>query len=165
MITARYVWDITALKDGFRLHYKTSSMWKAVWLASLVIMVIGGYQSITARDWSHGLPLLVFGAVFPLIVRPAIFRQFRRTIRRAPSYGSEMTYTFDPEQITISGEGFHSAFTWKKLYSATVSEKGVLLYTQKVLFYWVPVTAFAIPADIATVRSYLEQNGVRTQNV
>jgi hypothetical protein len=165
MITARYVWDITALKDGFRLHYKTSSMWKMVWLGSLVIIAIGAYESVTARDWSHGLPLLVFGVAFPLIARPAIFRQFRRTIRRAPSYGSEITYTFDPEQIMISGEGFHSTFTWKKLYSATVSEKGVLLYTQKILFHWVPVTGFAAPSDIATVSSYLDQNGVRTRNV
>jgi hypothetical protein len=76
-----------------------------------------------------------------------------------------MTYTFDPEQIVNSGEGHHSTFTWKKLYSATVADEGVLLYTNKNLFHWIPATAFASPSDIATVQTYLQQNGVRTRNV
>jgi len=75
-----------------------------------------------------------------------------------------MTYTFDPEQIVNSGEGHHSTFACKKLYSATVTDEGVLLYTNKNLFHWIPVKAFASPADIATVQAYLQQNGVRTRN-
>jgi hypothetical protein len=90
--------------------------------------------------------------------------QFSRAVRRSPSFGSEMTYTFDPQQIVNSGGGHHATFTWKKLYSATVAPDGILLYTNKNLFHWIPVTAFASPSDIATVQVYLNENSVRTQN-
>ena len=111
------------------------------------------------------MPLFAFGIVFPLAIRPAIYWQFRRNIKRSPSYGCEMTYTFEPGQVTISGDGFHSTFIWNRLYSATVSPKGILLYPQKIVFHWVPASAFASPGDIDTVNSYLQQNGVKTKVV
>ena len=73
-----------------------------------------------------------------------------------------MTYTFDPREIAISGEGHHATFTWQKLYSATVARDGILLYSNKNLFHWIPAAAFTSASDMATVQSYLEQNGIRT---
>ena len=165
MITARYTWEIGTVRKGFAIHRRTLRVTKLVPPVAIFVIGWGAYEAITAvRSWTEGLPLLFFGALLLFGARPLAFWQFRRAVRRSPSYGSEMTYTFDPEQIVISGEGHHSTFTWNKLYSATVSDDGVLLYTQKNLFHWVPATAFASPSDIATVRSYLEQNGVRTRN-
>jgi hypothetical protein len=164
MITARYTWDIPTLRTGFAVHRKTQRATKLILLIAIVFICWGAYDAITSEHWISGVPLLFFGSLLLCGSRPLALWQFSRAVRRSPSFGSEMTYTFDPEQIVNSGEGHHSTFTWKKLYSATVTDEGVLLYTNKNLFHWIPVTAFSSPSDIATVQTYLLQNGVRTRN-
>src|ERR1700680_3310447 len=164
MVTARYTWNTDPLRRGFAIHRKTQRAAKLIPLIAIAFVVWGAYSSYTSGDWVGGLPLVVLGLLLLFGSRPLAMWQFSRAIRRSPSYGAEMTYTFDPQQIVNSGEGHHATFTWKKLYSATVSSDGVLLYTNKNLFHWIPVTAFASPSDMATVQTYLQQNGVRTQN-
>jgi hypothetical protein len=164
MMTARYTWDMDTLRKGFAAHRKTQRATKLVSLVAAVFLCWGAYDAIRSEHWMSGLPLLFFGSLLLFGSKPLAFWQFSRAVRRSPNFGSEMTYTFDPEQIVNFGEGHHSTFTWKKLYSATITDQGVLLYTNKNLFHWIPVTAFASPSDIATVRTYLEQNGIRTRN-
>ena len=164
MITARFRWNVENLRKGFAIHCKTLRMTKLILVMAVVLIGWGAYEAFTSERWVEGLPLVIFGTVLFLGARPLAFWQFRRAARRAPSYDSEITYTFDPQQIVVAGEGHHSTFTWKKLYSATISNDGILLYPQKTLFHWVPVTAFATPSDLASVRGFLEQNGVRTRN-
>ncbi len=164
MITARYTWDIDTLREGFAVHRKLQRVTKLILLSGILFVCWGGYDAITSEHWITGLPFLVLGAFLLFGSRPLAFWQFSRAVRRSPSFQSEMTYSFDPEQIINSGEGHHATFTWKKLYSAAFTKEGVLLYTNKNLFHWIPVTAFTSPADIVTVHTYLEQNGVRTQN-
>ena len=164
MITARYTWDIRTLRKGFAIHRKTQRATKLILLIAIIFIFWGAYDAITSEHWITGMPPLFFGCLLLFGSRPLAFWQFSRAVRRSPSFRSEMTYTFDPEQIVNSGEGHHSTFTWKKLYSATVSDEGVLLYTNKNLFHWIPAAAFASPSDITTVRSYLEQNGIRIRN-
>src|SRR4051794_20518657 len=156
MVTARYIWDFDTLRKGFLLHRKSQRAAKFILLVAVVFVCWGAYDAIASERWVGGAPLILCGLLLLFGSRPLALWQFRRAVLRSPSYGSEMTYTFDPEQIVNSGEGHHSTFTWKKLYSATVSDDGVLLYTNKNLFHWVPATAFASPSDIATVQAYLQ---------
>jgi hypothetical protein len=164
MVTARYTWDTPTLRRGFALHRRTQRATKLVLLVAVGFTCWGAYDAVTAEHWISGVPLLIFGLLLLFGSRPIAFWQFGRAVRRSPSFGSEMTYTFDAEQIVSSGEGHHATFTWKTLYSATVADEGILLYANKNLFHWIPVTAFASPSDITTVQSYLQQNGVATRN-
>jgi hypothetical protein len=164
MITARYTWDIPTLRRGFAVHRRTQRATKLVLLIGIVFMGWGVYDALTSEHWISGMPLLIFGSLLLFAMRPIAFWQFGRSVRRSPSFGSEITYTFDPEQITNSGEGHHAIFTWKKLYSATVTNEGILLYTNKNLFHWIPVTAFTSPSDVTTLQGYLQQNNVATRN-
>src|SRR5438105_2160842 len=108
MITARYKWEIDTVSRGFAIHRKTLWATKLILIIAILFICWGGYQAITAEHWIEGFPLIFFGALLLFGARPLAFWQFRRAVRRAPSYGSEITYTFDPEQIVISGEGHHS---------------------------------------------------------
>jgi hypothetical protein len=164
MVTARYTWNIDSLRKGFAIHRRSQRAAKFIPLIAIAFAAWGAYESVTSGQWVSGLPLIVLGLLLLFGSRPLAMWQFSRAVRRSPSFGSEMTYTFDPQQIVNSGEGHHATFTWKKLYSATVTRDGILLYTNKNLFHWIPVTAFASPSDMATVQSYLQDNGVRTQN-
>jgi hypothetical protein len=164
MVTARYTWSIDALRKGFAVHRKTQRAAKLVPLLAIAFVAWGAYGSYSSGHWVSGLPLVVLGLLLLFGSPPVAMWQFTRAVRRSPSYGAEMTYTFDTQQIVNAGEGYHSTFTWKKLYSATVTRDGILLYTNKNLFHWIPVTAFASPSDMATVQGYLQENGVRTQN-
>jgi hypothetical protein len=164
MVTARYTWNTDALRKGFAIHRRTQRAAKLIPLLAIAFVAWGAYGSYSSAQWASGLPLVVLGLLLLFGFRPLAMWQFSRAVRRSPSYGGEMTYTFDPQQIVNSGEGHHATFTWKKLYSATVTRDGILLYTNKSLFHWIPVTAFASPSDMATVQSYLQENGVRTQN-
>jgi hypothetical protein len=164
MVTARYIWNTDTLGRGFAVHRKTQRATKLIPLLGFVFLVWGAYDAFTSEHWISGAPLIVFGFLLLFGLRPLAMWQFRRAVSRSPSYGGEMTYTFDQEQIVNSGEGHHATFTWKKLYSATVTRDGILLYTNKNLFHWIPVTAFESPDDMATVQTYLLENGVRTQS-
>jgi hypothetical protein len=163
MITARYRWEIETLRKAFAIHYKTLWAAKLAVIIGILSLFAGGYKAVTSEHGIESLPLILFGAL-SLSARSFAFWQFRRAVRRSSNYGSEMTYMFAPEQVIISGEGHHSTFTWNKLHSATESREGILLYTLKTVFHWIPVTAFPSPSDLATVHSYLEQNGVRIRN-
>lgn len=163
MVTARYTWDTPTLRKGFALHRRTQRATKLVLLVAIGLIGWGVYDALTAKHWISAVPPLLFGLFLLFGSGPIASWQFDRAARRSPSFGSEMTYTFDPEQVVNSGEGHHAIFTWKTLYSATVTEEGILLYPNKNLFHWIPVTAFASPSDIAIVRSYLQQNGVPTR--
>ena len=163
MVTARYTWDTDTLGKGFAVHRRTQRVAKFIPLIAFVFLAWGAYDALTSEHGVSGAPLIVFGLLLLFGLRPLAMRQFSRAVRRSPSYGGEMTYMFDPQQIVNSGEGHHATFTWKKLYSATVTRDGILLYTNKNLFHWIPVTAFESPDDMATVQTYLQQNGVRTQ--
>lgn len=164
MVSARYTWNIDALRKGFAIHRKTQRAAKLIPLIAIAFFGWGAYDSYTSDRWVTGLPLIVVGLLLLFGSRPLAMWQFSRAVRRSPSFGSQMTYTFDPQQIVNSGEGHHATFTWKKLYSATVTRDGILLYTNKNLFHWIPATAFTSPSDIATIQSYLQQNDVRTRN-
>jgi YcxB-like protein len=164
MITARYTWNIDSLRKGFAIHRRTQRATKFIPLVAIAFVAWGAYGSVTSGHWVSGLPLIILGLLLLFGSRPLAMWQFSRAVRRSPSFESEMTYTFDSQQIVNSGEGHHATFTWKKLYSATVTRDGILLYTNKNLFHWIPVTAFASPSDMATVQSYLQDNGVWTQN-
>jgi YcxB-like protein len=164
MVTARYTWDVDTPRKGFAIHRKTQRATKLIPLIAAAFIVWGTYSAVTSEDWTGNLPLVGAGLLFLIGSRPLAMWKFGRAVRRSPSFGSDITFTFDPQQITNSGEGHHATFTWKKLYSATVSRDGILLYTNKNLFHWIPATAFPTPSDVATVRSYLHENGVRTQN-
>lgn len=164
MITARYTWNTETLAKGFAIHRKAQWAAKVAPLSAVAFIAWDGYASYTSGQWVTGLPLIVVGFLLLFGSRPLAMWQFRRAVRRSRSYGGEMTYTFDSQQIVNSGEGHHATFTWKKLYSATVTREGVLLYTNKNLFHWIPVSAFESPSDLTTVQSYLEENNVPTRN-
>ena len=163
MVTARYTWNIDSLRKGFAIHRKTQRAAKIIPLLGIAFVAWGAYDSYTSEKWVSGLPLVALGIFLLFGSTPLAMWQFSRAVRRSPSYGGEMTYTFDPQQIVNSGEGHHATFTWKKLYSATVTRDGILLYTNKNVFHWLPATAFEFPSDITTVQGYLQGNGIRTK--
>ncbi len=164
MVTARYTWNTETLRAGFAIHRKTQRAAKLIPLMAIAFVAWGAYDSYTSGQWITGLPLVVLGLLLLFGSRPLAMWQFSRAVRRSPSYGGEMTYTFDSQQIVNSGEGHHATFTWKKLYSATVTRDGILLYTNKNLFHWIPSAAFESASDMTTVEAYLHENGVRTRN-
>jgi hypothetical protein len=164
MVTARYIWNTDTLRKGFAIHRKTQHAAKLIPLIAMAFVAWGAYESYTSGHWATGLPTVVVGLLLLFGSRPLAMWQFSRAVRRSPSYSGEMTYTFDPQEIMNSSEGHHATFTWKKLYSATVTRDGILLYTNKNFFHWIPAAAFESPSGMTTVQTYLQENGVRTQN-
>jgi len=164
MITARYTWNTDSLQKGFAVHRRTQRVTKLFPIIGIPSLAWGVYEAFTSEQWVTGLPFILFAFILLFAAGPLLTRQFVRAVRRSPSYGNEITYKFDPEQVVISGEGHHAAFTWKRLYAATVTRDGILLYSNKNLFHWVPVTAFESGSDFALVPTYLQQSNVPTKN-
>jgi hypothetical protein len=164
MIAARYTWNTEALRPGFAVHHRSLTISKVAPIGGAICLLAALYYvAVQSRSWIEGLPFIIFGT-FLLFARPLAFWQFRRAIMRSPSYGSVITYTFTTDQFAISGEGHDATIAWTKLYSATESKGGLLLYPQKNLFHWIPATAFDSPSDIATVCGYLERHHVPTRH-
>ena len=163
-ITAHYIWNIDNVRQGFETHRKLLPLTRVGTFLGISLLAWGAYESITSEYWFQGLPLILFGGFLLFGAGPLALWQFQRTARQVPGYDRQITYTFDPAKVVVSGEDYHSTFTWQNLFSATTSDEGILLYPQKGVFHWIPSSAFDSPTDMATVRSYLEQSGIRKRN-
>jgi len=164
MIQAHYIWDLTSLDRGIALHLRSNVVARMAPLGALVLVVYAAFEFTTSKlPLVDGLPPLTVGMLLLAGIRPMMRWQFRRAIRRAPTYGCEMNWEFSPERAMISGADSEASFPWKMLHSAVVSADGMLLYPQKNLFHWIPASAFASPEEYAEACAIVEAAGVKVR--
>jgi hypothetical protein len=81
---------------------------------------------------------LAIGLVLTLIPPLSILRNARRNYDSNKTASEKITYEFEKEFVSISGESFHSKLSWDKLYEVAVTKSWFLIWQSR-------QTANAIP--------------------
>lgn len=83
----------------------------------------------------------------------------RRRFKDNPYNGVEVTWAFDAEEFKSAGEGFNQTQSWKKVYEFLDTPARFLIYLQKSLYYWIPLSGFSTHQEIETIKA-LAKSGV-----
>ena len=89
----------------------------------------------------------------------------RRKLAKIPTINTEMTWWVDDKGVSARGEGHEFSAAWSTAYAALVTEKGILVYPQKEMFYWIPATAFASPEEWERARNFVTRHAPRCKTV
>lgn len=76
-------------------------------------------------------------------LRPMIWQMWHeRGIRKHPAFGTKMFFTFGDDGVEVGGKKGKYQIKWEDLFELKITKKGVLMYTSKKSFLWIPVKCF-----------------------
>jgi len=111
-------------------------------------MMIGVSNMMTSKDPDPigGLVLVVL----PVLTFVVLFlerRMVERSVKSSPAFGSRVQYRFSEDAFALQTSGAQSSASWTQVLETKLTPAGALIYMQRLMFYWVPKTAFASEAD------------------
>ncbi len=139
-MTIQYLATAKSLKEGVLIHYRKKILYKFLILL-IVFSVIPVFMILSPSSILDLIPCFILIGIF------AFFHQFiyARRSAKAAFKGKDKEL---PHLITTDETGLHfetpqgsSATNWNLYVEVCVHSKGILLYPQKNLFYWIPKSA------------------------
>lgn len=130
-ITTRVTFD-DFKKISFYFYYRK--------LAAKLTLVLGaGLLLMSIMPYLIGVPLFgqfpilpfALGLVMTIIVPFSIIRGAKRNYSSNRIMNGDITYDFDEEGVTISGESFTSTIDWANIYAIKVTSSWVLIWQSK----------------------------------
>jgi hypothetical protein len=165
MISCKSQLSEQQLLQGMRVHFRTSTHEK--WLLPLcgiTLISLFGWQAFLDRlVWHSYLFFLlgIAGITLPLWRIPIL----KRNIRRMPNCGKTVRWTLDEKSLHGEGDGFTFTQDWSTLFSATITNEGILIYPQKRVFYWVPTEGFSAEEDFLSAAALVASRIKKTKDV
>ena len=166
--TATYVFSVDEVYKGIKLHFRHTTPFRFFYppLVGMICMgftIAFAFSEVPPPGTIRGL-FLILGATFLLSPFLGLWLS-RRKLAAIPIIDKPMTWWVDDKGISARGEGFEFSATWATAYSALVTPKGILVYPQKTVFYWLPTTAFASPAEWERARDIVMKHAPRCKTV
>ena len=166
--TANYVFSVDEVYQGIKLHFRHTTPIRFVYPPLVGVALVGltiafALSEVPPPDTIRGL-FLILAATFLLIPFFVLWLS-RRKLAAIPIIDKPVTWWVDEKGISARGEGFEFSASWSTAYSALVTPKGILIYPQKNMFYWLPATAFASPAEWERARSFVTDHAPRCKTV
>jgi len=166
MITAKSKYSETELLQGVKFHFDISSLGKRklplVCGVFLLFVFVYQFRHSPFPSWSY--LLLILGIIG--LCLPSLKIWFaKRKIRRMPNLGEKVTWTFDENQMTGTGDGSSFSHSWDTIHSATLGREGLLIYPKKGIFYWIPSLAFSKPEEFEQARALIRAHVKETKEV
>lgn len=156
-ITISSMFDGRSHHGAFRLHLSHRWKWwlrvRAFVCLALLIMGIlfvikfsGGGNKYA--DFS-AVAFILLGSVG--FVRPMIWQMFaERRYRMHPAFNSKIQYTFSNTGVNMTGKAGDVDVPWSSFLELVDTSKGLLMYTNKKEYIWIPSSDFN-PGEIAQV--------------
>ena len=157
MIQAKYTLSEETLLEGFEVHfqYKRPFLKYYPYLGVVVLLV----AALTFNRFENKVfvPALIMGLMF--LGTPYLIRFLnRKSIKRIPTLGHEISWQFDEDNISATmPEGDFSA-EWASMKDSLIAQNGALIYPQNNVFYWLPESAFTSAADFQQIRHFIENS-------
>lgn len=147
-ITAHTTFDVASMRTGYRWHKRAQGWQKWATRMLPLIFLFGAWQlrSIETTDRIMG-GIFVGMAVFTGLIRVIEPRIIEKSVRSSPACGSSIQYDFCQEKISMKAPGLESTFAWPQIMETKTTPDGALIYMQRLMFYWLPKTAFTTEAD------------------
>ena len=144
-ITIASMFDGRSHHGSFRAHLW--HRWRG-WLilrrfVCIAMIVIGGIFAI--KTYGRGdqfanfitITFILLGSIG--YMRPMIWQMWNeRKLRKHPAYGTEIIYTFGPEEIIMDGVSGKVVVPWCALNEVVETKTGLLLYQNKKDYLWIP---------------------------
>ena len=165
---ATYVFSVDELMKGVRLHlwhHRRGTMLVLPILGTLWLSLWIAYFLDSERTHNSWAPMGTLLSILFIISPILSLWESRRKVAKIPTIDKEMTWWVDDKGISARGEGHDFSAAWSTAYAALVSPKGILVYPQKELFYWIPATAFPSPGEWERARNFVIKNGPRCKTV
>jgi hypothetical protein len=153
-ITASYLLTTDAMLPALRWHQQKllRVLWWPVLGVIMVFILVGlfqdGFQTKDAIMTVVAIPLVLAGLWLWFFLMKNFLRSSQsRNIKSAPTYGKMMHWTVTNEALKCNLDNASSTLPWSQVYKSVETPDGVLIYLQKMLFNWLPKTAFTSEAD------------------
>lgn len=146
-ITATMTYEVRSMMPALRWHNHRHN--RKMLIVGTVALLILGFYFLAQRTGgnlilSRTTALMVAGAIVVMLLSRWIGHSaYARSIRSSPSNGKPLTFLINPEGVKVVLPEATADYAWSFFLSSLVTPDGVLLYTQKLAFNWVPKSAFA----------------------
>ncbi len=155
-ITASMTYDAESMAPALRWHHhRLNRVSLKVGLAALVLCVLlyAGAHVVTSQGVLINRPVIMAAPAFVVVLifltrwlGPVLFA---RSVRSSPAHGRPLIYRINEQGVKVSVADGRAEYGWHQFLRSLVTPDGVLLYTQKLAFNWLPKTAFTTETDYA----------------
>lgn len=125
----------------------------------LAMIAIGGFFAVKSYGMADKradfitISFILLGSIG--YIRPMIWQMWsERKLRKHPAYGSEITYTFNAEEVIMEGSSGKVNVPWDQFYELEETKKGLLLYQNKKDYLWIPSYDFESDEMTSVVTFY-----------
>lgn len=153
-ITASMTYDAPSMMPALRWHnHRQNRINMIVGCVALGLFALSFFLAhfnpnaggITAKPVIVLIPALT--VVFVLLMRWLGAFLFARAIKNSSANGRSLTFRINDNGVKVQIANGQVEYGWGSLLRSLITPQGVLLYTQKRAFNWLPKTAFTTDSD------------------
>jgi len=139
MMTLSYEINKAELTKAMKIHFRHKGKSRSVlWiLIGLFMLYYGISLMMSSSDKGLGILCCLLASVFFFRQKIAIWRSVRRTFAKKPS-SQNITITATKEKLQLMTNNSKTTAAWNNFIEAKVAKDGILLYSQKNIFNWIP---------------------------
>ena len=130
-VTTKLTFEDFRKVNFYFLYRKTGT--KVALVIGTIIMLIVGFNYATETPFFNSFPAIPFALGLVMTVFPpySVFRTARKIYDSNKMINEKIEYEFDKDQISISGESFHSKISWGKLHELSTTKSWFLIWQTK----------------------------------
>lgn len=95
----------------------------------LFFLFVGLMQSVSGFQEDFPWQIICIGLYLTIGFPISLYFSSRKSYRSNPRVSEQLTYTFDRDNIKITGESFSSIMSWDKIYQVSENKYAVLILT------------------------------------
>lgn len=148
MIIAKSTVNEATMQEAWEYNWrsKVQMKWTFAGIGTLLLFSAVVLTIAHPEKFSDQLIGFIFGTYLLLFPKLLKFR-FRKSVRKMPMYQKEITWTIDEEKVRLDVGGNTSENKLSSYFLVRITPKGILLYPQENIFYWIPRSGFASNED------------------
>ena len=116
-------------KVNFYFLYRKTGTKIALAIGTILLLIIG-FSYTTGTPLFNQFPVIPFALALVMTIFPpySVFRTARKNYDSNKMINERIEYEFDKDQISISGESFHSKISWDKIYELSTTKSWFLIW-------------------------------------
>ena len=143
------------------VHYSTYRSARIRPFLSVLLTLLGLLLLATSSNNVVGAVFVLYGVLMPLRKKIWI-RRIIKSAATAKGFGKDIEVEIDEDQCLATRQGDdQSTIRLENLYGFVCSPKGILLYPQRNIFYFLKSDGFETLEDMADLEKILESSGVK----
>jgi hypothetical protein len=153
-ITVRFRWTLAEVTEAARWHLRQKRSWRIRVGFCLVLAVLCAV--LAWRDYERfgtlenawlSLAGMAYFLLLAAFLRWFVIWRMRRSFARGTGMNKEIEWRISESELHASTPHAASELSWDAFNKAVLTPRGLLFYSQPLIFHWLPRHAFASEAD------------------